>query len=73
MITLMSTTMITPTTIIMNMATLMTTAIPTRIPMITAMTTMTMTMTMTMTISRVIFTTAKGKRDCRFRAWGSAS
>ncbi len=68
MITLMSTTMITPTTIIMNMATLMTTAIPTRIPMITAM-----TMTMTMTISRVICTTAKGKRDCRFRAWGSAS
>lgn len=70
MITLMSTTMITPTTIIMNMATLMTTAIPTRIPMITAMT---MTMTMTMTISRVICTMAKGKRDCRFRAWGSAS
>ncbi len=68
MITLMSTTMITPTTIIMNMATLMTTAIPTRIPMITAM-----TMTMTMTISRVICTMAKGKRDCRFRAWGSAS
>ena len=48
--------MITPTTLIMNMPTLMT-----------------MTMTMTMTISRVICTTAKGKRDCRFRAWGSAS
>ena len=64
MITLMSTTMITPTTIIMNMPTLMNTAIPTRIPMITAMTT---------TISRVICTTAKGKRDCRSPAWGSAS
>lgn len=64
MITLMSTTMITPTTIIMNMATLMTTAIPTRIPMITAM---------TMTISRAPCTTAKGKRDCRCPAWGSAS
>ena len=68
MITLMSTTMITPTTIIMNMATLMTTAIPTHIPMITAM-----TMTMTMTTSRVICTTAKGKRGCRCPAWGSAS
>ena len=62
--------MITHTTIIMNMPTLMTTAIPTRIPMITAMT---MTMTMTMTISRVICTMAKGKRDCRCPAWGSAS
>ncbi len=70
MITLMSTTMITPTTIIMNMPTLMTTVIPTRIPMITAMT---MTMTMTMTTSRVICTTAKGKRDCRCPAWDSAS
>ena len=68
MISRMSTTMITPTTIIMNMATLMTTAIPTHIPMITAM-----TMTMTMTTSRVICTTAKGKRDCRCPAWGSAS
>ncbi|MOA50830.1 hypothetical protein D3C78_1739000 [compost metagenome] len=64
MISLMSTTMITPTTIIMIMPTLMTTAIPTRIPM---------TMTMTMTTSRVICTTAKGKRDCRCPAWGSAS
>lgn len=32
-----------------------------------------MTMTMTMTISRVICTTAKGKRDCRCPVWGSAS
>ena len=70
MISRMSTTMITPTTIIMNIRTLMTTAIPTRIPMITAMT---MTMTMTMTISRVTCTMAKGKRDCRSPAWGSAS
>lgn len=66
----MSTITITPTTFIMSMPTLMTTAIPTRIPMITAMT---MTMTMTMTTSRVTSTTAKGKRDCRSPAWGSAS
>lgn len=64
MISLMSTTMITPATIIMIIPTLMTTAIPTRIPMITAM---------TMTISRVICTMAKGKRDCRCPAWGSVS
>lgn len=62
MITRTSTTMITPTTIIM----IMTTSIPTLIRM-------TMTMTMTMTISRVICTTAKGKRDCRFPAWDNAS
>ncbi|EHI52395.1 hypothetical protein IYQ_11186 [Aeromonas salmonicida subsp. salmonicida 01-B526] len=39
---------------------IMTTSIPTLIRMTTAM-------------SRLISTTAKGKRDCRFRAWGSAS
>ncbi|MNG13684.1 hypothetical protein D3C84_973760 [compost metagenome] len=56
----MSTITITLITIIMIMPTLMTTAIL-------------MTMTMTMTISRVICTMAKGKRDCRSRAWDSAS
>ncbi|AEB50170.1 hypothetical protein B565_2135 [Aeromonas veronii B565] len=60
MISPMSTTMITPTTIIMIIPTLMITGV-------------TMTMTMTMTISRVICTTAKGKRDYRSPAWGSVS
>lgn len=74
MIMATGTPMITLTTITMNM--LICTIMPTPIHMImltVTLTNMSTNMSMSMSMSRVICTTARGKQDCRYPAWDSAS